>query len=129
VGPICSTLGQDGKRDSTSSKSSKSVGETPQGDKEQPSTKQQQQGTLNVKNPNNDHRGDFWWMPTMMTNQKAPQKWVSSFGIGSVEGRYHRPSPFDLAWVLYEKEISISTNSKYYWIVVRLTPRYLISDQ
>jgi hypothetical protein len=59
VGPVCSTLGQDGKRDGTSSKSRKSVGETPQGDKEHPSTKQQQQGTLKVKNPNNDHRGDF----------------------------------------------------------------------
>jgi hypothetical protein len=27
--------------------------------KEHPGAKQQQQGTLNVKNPNNDHRGDF----------------------------------------------------------------------
>ncbi len=36
-----------------------SVGETPQVHKEHPSAKQQQQGTLNVKNPNNDHRGDF----------------------------------------------------------------------
>jgi hypothetical protein len=82
-----------------------------------------------VKNPNNDRRGDFWSMPTMMTNHKAPQKWVSLFGIGSAEGRYHRLSPFDLAWVLYEKENSISTNPKYYWIVVSFTPRYLISNQ
>jgi hypothetical protein len=82
----------------TDSTSSKSIGETPQGDKEHPSTKQQQQGTLNVKNPNNHHRGDFFLsMPTMMTNRKAPPKRVSWFGIGSLEGRYHRPSPFGLA--------------------------------